>query len=204
MTLPATAREPKQDRSRETRARILESTVECLAERGWQGTTMAVVAARSGVSRGALQHHFPTREDLVLAAMSEMFEQRLSAEELIDAAPASEGDQFDHLVERVLDFYASPLFAAALHIWTAAATDPALRDRLLVQEDVFARGTYDRAVRALHADVSDERTHRLIQTTLDLARGLGLAQVLSDDSKRRKSIAKFWASELRSIKTVRA
>ena len=54
-------REPQQDRSRVTRARLLESAVSCLAELGWNGATVAVVAEHAGVSRGATQHYFPTR-----------------------------------------------------------------------------------------------------------------------------------------------
>lgn len=61
------AREPKQDRSRATRRRLLEATIDCLVESGWAATTVSVVAERAGVSRGATQHHFPTREDLITA-----------------------------------------------------------------------------------------------------------------------------------------
>jgi AcrR family transcriptional regulator len=40
---------PKQDRSRVTRQRLLESAVTCLAELGWSGSTVSVVAAHAGV-----------------------------------------------------------------------------------------------------------------------------------------------------------
>lgn len=100
----------------------------------------------------------------------------------------------------MLEFYASEAFKTALQIWTVGASEPALRERIRPLEDKFARGIYDQAVRFLNADVSDERTHRFIQTTLDLARSLGLADLLSDDSARRKRIAKFWAGEMRSIR----
>ncbi|WP_156913756.1 TetR/AcrR family transcriptional regulator [Brevibacterium album] len=228
-------RAPQQDRSRATRARILQSTVECLATRGWQATTTSVVAEHSGVSRGALQHHFPTREGLLLTALEHMFEDRVAryfapqsggtAESQEGGGPEGDarsgaetgagpdaragggdsggepgGDRFEQLVEQVLDYYTSDLFKAALQIWTAAAAEPSLRERILPLEQKFAKDVYDMAVRTLRADVSDERTHRLIQTTLDLARGLGLADVLSDDSARRRKIARFWAEELRSIR----
>jgi len=62
-------REPRQERSRTTRRRLVEAAVECIGELGWHGTTVAVIAERAGVSRGAAQHHFPTREDLVTAAV---------------------------------------------------------------------------------------------------------------------------------------
>ena len=43
-------REPRQDRSRATRQRLLEAAIECLAEVGWSGSTVSVVAERAGVS----------------------------------------------------------------------------------------------------------------------------------------------------------
>ena len=73
-----TAREPKQDRSRVTRQLLLESTVDCLAEHGWAATTVTVAAEKAGVSRGAAQHHFPTREDLITAALEHMFDTRMA------------------------------------------------------------------------------------------------------------------------------
>lgn len=187
----------QQSRSRETRTRILESTVDRLARTGWQATTTAAVADHCGISRGALQHHFPTRDELFLTALEHMFAEQSA---LPAVKPRAGTDQFDILVEQVLDYYASDLFKASLQVWTAAAAEPALRERILPLEAKFARGVYDKAVRVLDADTSDERTRRLIQATLDLARGLGLADLLSDDGPRRRKIAQFWAGELRSIR----
>lgn len=195
---------PKQDRSRATRDRILKSTIGCLAEAGWHQTTTSMVADRIGISRGALQHHFPTREDLFLTAVDYMFESRAAADIRIAEELPEGTDDFDYIVERVLDYYASDTFKAALQIWAAGAAEPGLRERVRPYEEKFARGVYEQAVKLLRADVSDERTHRLIQATLDLARGLGLADVLSDDSARRKRIARFWAGELRSIRQLGA
>src|ERR1044072_1400602 len=72
-------RAPQQDRSRATRQRLLEAAIECLAEVGWSGSTVAVVAERAGVSRGAAQHHFPTREDLGTSAVEDVPQQRRRA-----------------------------------------------------------------------------------------------------------------------------
>ncbi|MFD0328385.1 TetR/AcrR family transcriptional regulator [Streptacidiphilus monticola] len=49
-----------------------------MAASGWSATTVAVVAEHAGVSRGAAQHHFPTREDLITAALDHMFDTRMS------------------------------------------------------------------------------------------------------------------------------
>jgi AcrR family transcriptional regulator len=159
-----------------------------------------LVAERTGISRGALQHHFPTREDLYLTAIDYMFDEQNQMGPVEPESHLTQGDDFDYIVEKVLEYYASDVFKAALQIWSVGASEPALRERIRPLEDKFARGIYAQTVRILNADVSDERTRRFIQTTLDLARGLGLADLLSDDSARRKKIAKFWAGEMRSIK----
>ncbi|RVW10238.1 TetR/AcrR family transcriptional regulator [Prescottella agglutinans] len=189
-------RAPQQDRSRLTRHRLLEATVDCLAEFGWSATTVAVVAQRAGVSRGATQHHFPTREDLITAALEFMFDSRMEqahreATELPDGA-----DRTEAVVARLVDYYTSTLFKAALQVWTAAAADPELRARVLPLEERFGRVAHRTAVESLGVDDSDPAVRGLVQATLDLARGLGLADVLTDDSRRRAEIVRCWAAQL--------
>src|SRR5271167_1406596 len=45
-----------------TRARILDTALACFLGAGYEQTTVAVIRERSGVSNGALFHHFPTKE----------------------------------------------------------------------------------------------------------------------------------------------
>jgi AcrR family transcriptional regulator len=194
-------RAPKQERSRLTRQALLEAAVTCLATRGFSTSTVAVIAAEAGISRGAAQHHFPTREALLTAALEYMFGVR-SEQVRADAVLVVPGrGKEEFVVARIVDLYSGPLFKAALQVWTAAAADEDLRAQILPLERKFARGAHDMAAQMLNADDSDPQTHRLIQATLDLARGLGLADVLTDDSKRRAKVAKAWAQQLTGIKT---
>lgn len=110
---------PKQARSRVTRRHLLEAAVSCLAEHGWAGSTVAVVAERAGVSRGAAQHHFPTREALFTAAVEYVSEERSTAlRELFQAAPAPR----PAVVEALVDLYTGALFRAALQLWVPLPT----------------------------------------------------------------------------------
>src|SRR4029450_5698931 len=52
-------RRTQEERSAATRARLLDATLECLAELGYARTTTTEIAERGGVSRGAQLHHFP-------------------------------------------------------------------------------------------------------------------------------------------------
>ncbi|EFV92631.1 transcriptional regulator, TetR family protein [Dietzia cinnamea P4] len=193
-------RTPKQDRSRLTRERLLGASIDLLATQGWAATTVGAVAAAAGVSRGAAQHHFPTREDLITAALGHMIEQRISdvrrgGLDLPEPGP----ERTVAVVGFIVQHYTSDLFKAALHVWTAAASDPALRDRVLPLENHMSREVLAIAAAALGRDAGDVRVRRGLQTTLDLARGLGLADVLSDDSERREKIVRFWAQTLDDV-----
>jgi AcrR family transcriptional regulator len=46
----------------DTRKRILDAALACFTEFGYEQTTIARICERSGVSNGALFHHFPTKE----------------------------------------------------------------------------------------------------------------------------------------------
>lgn len=179
---------PKQDRSRATRQRLLESAVTCLEERGWSGSTVTLVAEYAGVSRGAAQHHFPTREDLFTAAVEYVAEQRSAA--LRDLpSPAS----VEAAVETVVGLYTGPLFRAALHLWVAASNEPQLGPRVAALEARIGRETHRMTVALLDADERRPGVRETVQGLLDMARGLGLANLLSDDSARRERVVAQWA-----------
>src|SRR5918998_2881312 len=84
--MSAPSRAPQQERSRLTQQRLLTATIECLVEYGWAGTTTTVIAERAGVSRGAQLHHYPTRNELVVAAVGHVA--GMLVDQMLDAAQA--------------------------------------------------------------------------------------------------------------------
>ncbi|MGA5205072.1 TetR/AcrR family transcriptional regulator [Streptomyces variegatus] len=193
-TVDRAERVPKQDRSRATRQRLLEAAVSCLAEHGWAGSTVSVVAERAGVSRGAAQHHFPTREDLFTAAVEYVAEERSTALRALFPEGAA-GDRHA-VVAALVDLYTGPLFRAALHLWVAASNEEQLRPRVTELESRVGRETHRIAVDLLAADESAPGVRETVQGLLDMARGLGLANLLTDDAARRERVVAQWAGLL--------
>ncbi|MBO4258889.1 TetR/AcrR family transcriptional regulator [Streptomyces griseorubiginosus] len=189
-------RVPKQDRSRATRQRLLEAAVACLAEHGWAGSTVTVVAERAGVSRGAAQHHFPTREDLFTAAVEYVAEERSTA--LRALFPQGAADR-RVVVAALVDLYTGPLFRAALHLWVAASNEDQLRPRVTELESHVGRETHRIAIDLLNADESRPGVRETVQGLLDMARGLGLANLLTDDTGRRERVVGQWAEILDGV-----
>jgi len=192
----AATREPRQDRSRATRQRLLEAAVDCLAELGWARATVAVVAERAGVSRGAAQHHFPTREALFTAALEYMAAERIAEVRRCGAALPAGARHTEAVVEMLVGVYVGPLFRAAAQVWVQAAADEALRTLVVPLEARMARETHTIAVHLLGVDEGRPGVRETVQGLLDMARGMGLADLLTDDSRRRDRIVRRWAAIL--------
>jgi AcrR family transcriptional regulator len=60
-----------QQRSQETRKRILDAASQVFSRRGYGQATVEEIAAEAGVSNGALYHHFASKEELFRAIVGE-------------------------------------------------------------------------------------------------------------------------------------
>jgi len=178
------------------RARLLEATVECLVERGFGGTSTTLVSERAGVSRGAQLHHFPTKNDLVVAAVEHLTDVRRAELETAARALPTGPRRTRAVLQMLADHFTSPVFIAALELWVAARTDPALLAAVAPLEQRVGRDTHRLTVELLGADESRPGTRELVQATLDLVRGLGLANTITDDARRRRRILDQWALTL--------
>ncbi|HEY0890842.1 MAG TPA: TetR family transcriptional regulator [Nocardioides sp.] len=196
MSQPMAARVPQEERTRAMRARLLEATVECLVERGFSGTSTTLVSERAGVSRGAQLHHFPTKNALVLAAVDHVTRIRGEELEAATAALPTGSHRTRAILEMLADHFTSPVFTAALELWVAARTDPDLLAAVGPLEERVGREVHRLTVELLDADESRDGVRELVQATLDLVRGLGLANTISDDARRRQRILDRWAAVL--------
>ena len=120
----------QDERSAETRKRLLDATVDCLFERGYAGTTTAEIASRAGFSKGAQLHHFPTKEKLVISALEYLFELRLAASSdpvAIAQLPKDRNRRLAAIVDMLVPVYETKIFYAWLELVVASRTDLALR-----------------------------------------------------------------------------
>lgn len=119
-------RRTQEERSNATRERLLDATIECLIEHGYTGTTVARIAQRAGVTRGAQVHHYPTKADLVLAALRHLALKQVqqSVAELPRLQRAN--DVVGATLDLLWRIHRGPLFAAIVELWVAARTDPEL------------------------------------------------------------------------------
>lgn len=64
-----TVRRSNLERAARTRRLVLDAVIDILNEKGFAGLTNALIIEKTGISSGALMHHFPTREKLLIATV---------------------------------------------------------------------------------------------------------------------------------------
>ena len=98
-----------QQRSLDTRERLVEAALEIFAARGFEGATTRAIAERAGVALAALPYHFETKDALWRAAADRIFErlrERFAAV-LDEAAELELGERLRLLVEEFTRFAAA-------------------------------------------------------------------------------------------------
>lgn len=177
-------RRTQEERSASTRARLLDATIACLDELGWAGTSTTVIAERAGVSRGAQLHHFPTKKELVGAAVAWLLDKRLQEFRAAWASLPDEDDRVAIAVDMLWRATAGPAFHAWLELLVAARTDPSLRDTIRTISARFSQGVLD----AFHEAFPATRDARGLDVTpwftLAVLQGLALERIAVGDDPR--------------------
>ncbi|MBS46144.1 MAG: TetR family transcriptional regulator [Nocardioides sp.] len=128
-----------QARTVDVRRRILDAAVEVLLEAGYAGASTVRIQERAGVSRGRLLHHFPSRDDLLVAAVHHLARARITALGDRTQWPEEPGERIDAAVEAVAVPFTLAFFWATTELWTAARTHAELRAALLPAEREIAQ-----------------------------------------------------------------
>jgi len=124
-------RRTQEERSSRMRFKLLDATIDCLAKFGYAGTTTTEIAKRARVSRGAQLHHYPRKEDLVIASVEHLFRLRLQEFGKIFASVPADTDRRPFAVELLWKMVQGPVFFAWLELVVAARTDKLLREALI-------------------------------------------------------------------------
>jgi AcrR family transcriptional regulator len=123
-------------KSLRTRRRILDAAMRLFAERGYHASSNADVAEAANLTRGAMLYHFPTREDLVEAAIDHIQQRRTEAFEAA-ARDQGHGDATDQAIDAYWELLQQAPFRAFAELEAVARTDPDLARRIAPAQAAF-------------------------------------------------------------------
>jgi AcrR family transcriptional regulator len=118
------------ERTAVTRAKLLDATASCLAELGYHRSSTTEICRRAGVSRGAQLHHFPTKADLVSAALDHVFERRVEEFRTIVQTLPTGPERISLAIDVLWSVFQGETFTAWFELTTAARTEPELQARV--------------------------------------------------------------------------
>jgi len=94
-------RRKQEDRSRETRKKLMAATRICVARDGYAQTTISKVVKEAGVSRGAHLHHFSSKEQLIQAATEDAGHQVFRRLGVLMLNLDESEDKIEHLIRAI-------------------------------------------------------------------------------------------------------
>ncbi len=196
--MPEAARVPRtqQQRRDETRRALLDATVESLIEVGFSRTTTLEVQRRADVSRGALLHHFPSKAELLVAAVDHLAEMRARELKRLAAQLPDERAsraRTDAVLELLWQCFSGTFFQVAMELRTAARTDAELRPVLVSAERALRDRILSQAKTLFGKTVSEHAgLERALDFTLQFMIGAAMSAVLhKDDGRLRELIEDF-------------
>jgi AcrR family transcriptional regulator len=190
-----TARRPRRtqaERSQETRSKVCEATLQALVEVGYEQISTTLIAQRAEVSRGALTHQFPTRNDMLVAAFEKLVgEWREGYPFGLD--PGKEQLSVDALVDALWNnIFSDGRYIAAMELMLAARQNNelghALRDILVTWIRVRDRIT----VQLVGGNVDDAEADLKVQLHLSVLRGIAMHQSFDSDPQTARKLIELW------------
>jgi AcrR family transcriptional regulator len=132
------ARLTQDEKTAETRRRLLDSAILCLIDRGYANTTTSEVAERAGLSRGAQLYHFPRKEELLTNAVEHLFQLMFSEMKEKVGRLGNANDRRAAAIDLLWEIANGPLATAWIELVVASRTDSYLRGTVTAVNDRMA------------------------------------------------------------------
>jgi AcrR family transcriptional regulator len=190
-------------KSASTRSLIVDAAIKCFVELGYARTTTTAIAERAGLSRGAMLHHFPSKIDIVRAAVDHLHAKRLKALRKSMMRPSGETDRVRQGVEAYWAHVNHPMFVAFFELSVAARTDSELSSILKPAQEAFERDLNQTTL-----DVFPEWHGNLeaFELGLDLSRylleGMAISFLTHKETERDKRVLQYLEEKLRELRRI--
>ncbi len=174
--MTARVRRSNEDRSAETRGRLIEATVEALNRLGYGGATTIVVSDTSGVARGGMLHHFPSKVDLMIATADACLAQMAEARRV-----SREKNENPNIA--IADAERGRYGVALMEIMLGSRSDPELARRFKpVAQEILRRQSAAAAFIAKREGIADvSEMEVMVWVSMAAIRGMTLMELAGVD-----------------------
>ncbi|WP_169569396.1 TetR/AcrR family transcriptional regulator [Sneathiella limimaris] len=187
-------------RSLKMQERVLNATLDCIYEDGMQRASTTEIVKRAGVSRGAMLHHFPSKEVLIAAAVEKLLDDEIDIIRSEADAYARKEKTIDDFVDFLWERFSGRLFMVTMDFLSSARTDDSLRQAVIPVSLNFHASLNEIWKQFFHYEKSSpDKVQILLNTTLCLMRGMAVQTVIRDDDAYYTSIRAAWKAILHDL-----
>jgi AcrR family transcriptional regulator len=180
---PTTKRRTQAERSADTQRKLIDAAIAVLHRVGYGATTTGLIADEAGVSRGAMLHQYPTKVDLMLAVVADVYERETVEYRRRGEEIESPRERLYRFPDFMWDLLTRPSAMAVLEIMMGSRSDPALAERLAPQQrriEAVSRATVERILEeGGFPDLPEANAMRRLFVAA--VRGLSIDLMLLDD-----------------------
>lgn len=188
-------------KSAATRTLIIEAAIKCFVDLGYSRTTTTAIAARAGLSRGAMLHHFPSKVDIVRAAVEYLHAKRLKAFRRAAQRGPSSNDRLRANLEAYWQHVRHPMFVAFFELVVAARTDPELAEILRPAQEAF-EDEWHRTAREVFTEwhTDDETFDVALDLTRYVLEGMAISFLVHKETERDRRVVDYLEVKLRELR----
>jgi AcrR family transcriptional regulator len=187
-------------KSAATREQILSAAVRCIVDLGYSRTTTMKIAERAGLSRGATLHHFPSKLDIIRAAVDYLHERRLRAFRTSVQSIPDGSDRIKAATDAYWAHATHPIFVAFFELSVAARTDKELRKILHPAQQSFDEEWYKVAQEVFPEWQSDKEAFDLALSLVQhLMEGIAVSGITHPRSDGHEKLHQYLVETLREL-----
>lgn len=191
--LPRTRR-TQASRSTETRQRVMDTAVALISERSFQAATVFEIAKRAGVTTGAVQHHFPSKADLILSLIDHLGTLPIESGGIWPAPTVPLAERAEAFVRALwLRSYEPARFLVAWSVYFGCAGEPAVLQHVGQRRDAMTARLHTRFAEMFPEAGGGEGCQTLVDTLLSCLRGLGVGRTFGADAQAEARQLRFIA-----------
>jgi AcrR family transcriptional regulator len=192
------SRRTQQERSADTTLKLLNATIDLLHDRGLYRMSTTQIAKLAEVSRGALTHHYSSKEEIIAAAISHQLREVTASLHKMAEDIRNSGGTSDEIVDYLWRMMNDRLFFVTMEYLPEARHNPDFRQRIIPVVQEFHQGLNSVwAELAEQAEVEVEYALTLMNATMCLIRGMIAQSAVKDDPSYFSSLLGFWKEKIR-------
>lgn len=188
-------RRTQASRSTETRQRVMDTAVALISERSFQAATVFEIAKRAGVTTGAVQHHFPSKADLILSLIDHLGTLPIESGGIWPATTMPLAERAHAFVQALWQrSYEPTRFLVAWSVYFGCSGEPAVLQHVGQRRDAMTARLHARFGETFPEAGDGEGRETLVDTLLSCLRGLGVGRTFGADADAEARQLRFMAT----------